>query len=205
MIVVLHKFQCRSPAEMAATQVHKVPFIGDSNGGKTSLITRFTTNRFVSTPATTVGVAHVQIRLRGATQEFVANIWDTAGQERFRSLVPLYARGADVLVLVFALDAPDALAGLDGWHEKVRGELQLTCPIILVGNKSDLRWAPDAQAVRDWARARGCRVVFTSARTGSNVQELFGMIATQLEHGRSAPEAPERVRLAPTARAPECC
>jgi small GTP-binding protein len=173
-------------------QAYKVPFIGDSHVGKTSLITRFTTNQFFSHPVSTIGISNVQILLSGQTLEFTVNIWDTAGQERFRSIVPLYARGADLVVLVFAVDCPKPLPILDEWYGQLRNG---KCPIILCGNKSDLQWQVEVHEIREWAKERNCKVIFTSAQTGNNVKELFGMIGEQLEKSQGVVEAGEKMTM----------
>ena len=37
------------------------------------------------------------------TEKITLQIWDTAGQERFRSMAPLYYRGAVAAILVFSI------------------------------------------------------------------------------------------------------
>jgi small GTP-binding protein len=42
-------------------------------------------------------------------------IWDTAGQERFRSMAPMYYRGANAAILVYDLTNLDSLADIKVW------------------------------------------------------------------------------------------
>jgi small GTP-binding protein len=156
---------------------HKVPLVGDANVGKTSIVTRYTTNRFVETPAATVGVSNVPVTLQYESEELTVNIWDTAGQERFRSLVPLYTRGADLIVLVFSLAEYESFDHLPQWYSKVRTEMKLSCPIVLCGNKTDLEALVPRERALEWANEHNCPVVFTSAQTGENIKELFAVIA----------------------------
>ena len=44
-------------------------------------------------------------------------IWDTAGQERFRSMAPMYYRGAHAAILVFDVTSKDSLERVGGWVE----------------------------------------------------------------------------------------
>jgi small GTP-binding protein len=159
---------------------HKVPLIGDANVGKTSIVTRYTTNQFPETPATTVGVSNVQVTLHYESEELTVNLWDTAGQERFRSLVPLYTRGADLIVLVFSMTDYESFEHLTQWYGKVRTDMRLTCPIVLCGNKTDLDALVPRARAEEWAAEHNCPVVFTSAQTGDNIKDLFAVIAQEI-------------------------
>ena len=74
--------------------------VGDAHIGKSSLLYRLTyDNRPPSHSTSTVGAAFFSKDLSGMR----LNMWDTAGQERFRSIIPLYLRDADVVLLVYDL------------------------------------------------------------------------------------------------------
>jgi small GTP-binding protein len=184
--------------------VYKVPFIGDANVGKTSMIARFTTNRFVESSSATVAMSNVHVQLTFGQEQFSVNIWDTAGQERYRSIVPLYTRGADMIVLVFSLASLDSFRGLDRWLSQIRTEMQLQCPIVVCGNKTDLEPRVDKTDGRNWAKAHSCSILFTSARSGENVPDLFRLIAETLSsmtHRTTITHAPPQ----PGREPPNCC
>jgi small GTP-binding protein len=187
--------------------IHKVPFIGDANVGKTSLINRYTTNEFSMAPTATVGVSNVQIKATHGSSEFIINLWDTAGQESFRSLVPLYARGADVLVLAFSVASLETFHSLDQWFQQIRNELGINCPIVICGTKTDLRpWQVEIVSVKTWAKEHSCPLIFTSAESGDNVAELFGLIAEQLSLTRKAGGSQaDGLLLPPSQRRGDCC
>jgi small GTP-binding protein len=161
---------------------YKVPFVGDANVGKTSLLSRYTNDIFPQSPTATVGMTNVLTRLRYAEQDFAVNIWDTAGQERFRSLVPLYARDSDLIVLVYSVSSMESFKGLDDWFDQIRGEMRLMCPVIVVGNKTDLEFQIDKREALRWGKEHQCQTLFTSAKSADNVTELFQMIAEGLCH-----------------------
>jgi small GTP-binding protein len=200
----LNTFRMSRPLD---APLHKVPFIGDANVGKTSLITRYTTNEFTSAPTATVGVSNVQIKATHGSSEFIINLWDTAGQESFRSLVPLYARGSDVLVLAFSVASIETFKGLDQWFDQIRTDLGITCPIVICGTKTDLQpWQVEILPVKTWAREHNCPLIFTSAQSGDNVAELFGLIAEQLFLARkSGANQADGLLLPPATRKVDCC
>lgn len=66
-------------------------------------------------------------------------MWDTAGQEDYDRLRPLSYPDTDVILMCFSIDSPDSLENIP---EKWTPEVKHFCPnvpIILVGNKKDLR------------------------------------------------------------------
>ena len=65
--------------------------------------------------------------------------WDTAGQDEFDRLRPLSYPNTDVLLLCFSIGSPDSFKNIP---KKWTPEIKHFCPkvpIIMVGNKSDLR------------------------------------------------------------------
>ena len=66
-------------------------------------------------------------------------LWDTAGQEDYDRLRPLSYPDTDVIIMCFSIDNHDSLENIP---EKWTPEVKHFCPnvpIILVGNKKDLR------------------------------------------------------------------
>ena len=75
-------------------QDYKVVILGASGVGKTCLGLRFVKDQFVNYTASTIGASFLVKELVFNNQKMTMQIWDTAGQERFRSMAPLYYRGA---------------------------------------------------------------------------------------------------------------
>ena len=74
-------------------------------------------------------------------------LWDTAGQEDYDRLRPLSYPDTDVILMCFSIDSPDSLENIP---EKWTPEVKHFCPnvpIILVGNKKDLR--NDGNTIRE--------------------------------------------------------
>lgn len=70
-------------------------------------------------------------------------LWDTAGQEDYDRLRLLSYPDTDVIVMCFSIDLPDSLENIqDKWIPEVT-HFCPNVPIILVGNKRDLRHDPD--------------------------------------------------------------
>jgi small GTP-binding protein len=131
-------------------------------------------------------------------------LWDTAGQEQFKSLVPIYSRGAQACVIVASLVDPDSVAHLEAWQARVRDENR-DVPIVVAINKTDMReGAPmTMESIRDKCQPAFQELFFVSARTGDLVPQLFQQVAIAAMHGPGWIEAP----LPPPAQAETggCC
>ncbi|KAG8952771.1 hypothetical protein FRC04_003694 [Tulasnella sp. 424] len=121
----------------------KVVVMGSAGVGKTSLVQRYTTNTFSSTKiAATAGASfHVKKTIVNGVPVRL-QLWDTAGQERFRSLAPMYYRGAHAAVLVYDITNPSSFEDIRVWLEELKKnippESENDMIIYIVGTKVDL-------------------------------------------------------------------
>jgi len=117
----------------------KVVLLGSQGVGKTSLILRYTTKNFSPTPApATIGSSlHARKLVHDGTRVKL-QIWDTAGQERFRSMAPIYYRGAHVCVLVYDISDRQSFEDVRSWLDELGRTVPKETVIFVVGAKIDL-------------------------------------------------------------------
>lgn len=170
----------------------KLVLLGDASVGKSSILARFLQNAFSEDVAATVGAAFSTKTIESRNRQVKFEIWDTAGQERFRSLAPMYYRGASAAVVVYD---QTSLVTFERAQEWVRQVMQTSMNpgilIALAANKMDLadqRRVPLERA-EAFASAEGLILLETSAKTGKNVARLFETIA---EHLPDEPFVPEQ-------------
>lgn len=127
----------RNPREMAAIR-KKLVIVGDGACGKTCLLIVFSKDQFPEVYVPTVFENYVaDIEVDGRQVELA--LWDTAGQEDYDRLRPLSYPDTDVILMCFSIDSPDSLENIpEKWTPEVR-HFCPNVPIILVGNKKDLR------------------------------------------------------------------
>lgn len=82
---------------------YKIVILGDVSVGKTSLISRIVDNKFNEKYEPSIGVDFASKNIIYREKSFKTQIWDTAGQEKYRSLIPSYIRGSNIIVIVFDL------------------------------------------------------------------------------------------------------
>ncbi|GJJ07580.1 hypothetical protein Clacol_001783 [Clathrus columnatus] len=100
--------------------------------GKTSLLQRYTRNTF--DPVTTLSTTGALF----VTKKVRLQLWDTAGQERFRSMAPMYYRGAHAALLLYDITNLSSFEDVKGWLEELKKNAATDLIIYIVGSKADL-------------------------------------------------------------------
>jgi Ras-related protein Rab-6A len=150
----------------------KMVMLGDSGAGKSCIIHRFIFNTFNEFNNATIGA---QFLIKKVDDTHKIDIWDTAGQERFRSLIPLYIRGSNIVCIVVSLDKNRS-------EIEIQKEFWLNYVIehplmvenykkLLIYNKLDLN--PDFKLVEDERFDYSCVV---SCKTNVGISELNNQI-----------------------------
>lgn len=171
---------------MAGTDSHPLVFklliVGDSDVGKSSILLRFTDDRFDEEHPCTIGVDFKIKRVECRGNKINLTIWDTAGQEKFRSLTSSYYRGTHGIILVYDITKRETFQHLEEWLE----EIQLYCSNkdavkLLVGNKADKeeRQVSREEAIA-FARSKEMVFIETSAKTKLGIQQTFDEIVEKI-------------------------
>jgi small GTP-binding protein len=153
----------------------KVILLGNSGVGKTSLYNRWINNVFDPAPPPTIGASNFSKSVDLDTKTIRISLWDTAGQDQFRSITPLYIRGAKCAVIV-AEPNVESFASLEEWLRMVRDTLTEPIGIVLAVNKSEIRepWGDQELApLMEKQRDVFVGVFAVSAKMGTNVDLLF--------------------------------
>jgi len=159
----------------------KVVFLGDTSVGKSCLAVRFIKNEFFEFQEPTIGAAFLGKTINVNDKRYKFEIWDTAGQERYRSLAPMYYRGAKAAVIVYDITDEDTFKGAKTWVSEIQKKSE-NCLILLVGNKVDLTMnrKVDIHMVKEYVDNNNLIYMESSAKTGLNVDKIFTTIAESI-------------------------
>ncbi|XP_047138478.1 ras-related protein Rab-5C isoform X1 [Hydra vulgaris] len=176
-------------APQGKIQPFKLVLLGESAVGKSSLVLRFVKGQFHEYQESTIGAAFLTqtVCFDDTTVKF--EIWDTAGQERYHSLAPMYYRGSQAAIVVYDITNTDTFSRAKSWVKELHRQASANIVISLAGNKADLgnKRMVDYEEAHAYAEENGLLFMETSAKTASNVNELFLAIAKKLPKNTDQP------------------
>lgn len=167
------------------TLKYKMVLAGSKDVGKSSLIARFCDNVFDEKSMDTIGVAFkrkkVQIRDDLGLE---LSIWDFGGEEKYRVLFPNYLNGAAAALICFDITRKETLNDVKNWVELIDANTDEKIIKLLIATKIDLedeRQISDDEA-KETAKKFNCMgdPIFTSAKTGENVEDAFLSVANKI-------------------------
>ena len=157
---------------------YKIIFLGDQYVGKSSILNRFYQDKFEPDYQATIGLDFhsKNVEIKGTTIRLL--LYDTAGQEKFKSLIPMYIRDANIIIVVYDITNKDSFIHTEHWVNETKDLKREDAIFVLVGNKIDLdeNRAVGHKEAEDFAAEKRFLFHEVSAKTGDEVQELFTTI-----------------------------
>ncbi|XP_028414654.1 uncharacterized protein LOC114537759 isoform X2 [Dendronephthya gigantea] len=182
-----------SPSYATPERMYKLVLAGDAAVGKSSFILRLCKNKFHSSLNATLGVDFQVKNLKVDSKTVALQLWDTAGQERFRSIAKSYFRKVDGVLLLYDVTCEASFVNIRDWMSTIEESSQKKVPIMLCGNKCDLRDEFLMEGKKVISTESGQRLakhydalfIETSAKDGSRIEEAckeLARVLTSLEN-----------------------
>ncbi len=154
---------------------YKLMMLGEQAVGKSSLVLRYTKNKFQYNIMGTAGLDLKKKELKINDQNLNVAIFDSAGHDRFRKISEVQFKGSDGLILVYDSTDNKSFEWILEWLDKIKANSDYkNIEILIVGNKIDL---PNKVVLIGDARGRvgkyDINIIETSALTGENVENAF--------------------------------
>ena len=148
----------------------KLVLLGNSAAGKTCIVQRMIYNTFNINSSMTIGAAY---SIYNIETNIRVEMWDTAGQERFNSLLPMYARCAEIIIVVIDIEK-NIDEQILKWNKYIQDNEKLFSQyfkLFIIFNKHDLNTQfeipVDAANQQQFAF-----ITLVSAKTGYNIDKL---------------------------------
>ena len=154
---------------------YKIIFLGDQGTGKSCILNRFVEDKFDDNYQATIGLDFQSKNVKIDNQDVHLLLYDTAGQEKFRSLIPMYTRDANIIILVYDITRKESFNHIPDWINGLTNVNFDNVIFVLVGNKIDLddkREVNKEEGIK-LAQEKKCIFEEVSAKTAENFSELF--------------------------------
>lgn len=160
---------------------YKLMMLGEQAVGKSSLVLRYTKNKFQYNIMGTAGLDLKKKELKINDELINVVIYDSAGHDRFRKISEVQFKGSDGLILVYDTTEAKSFDWILEWLDKLKSFEEKNLEVLVVGNKIDL---PNKVINYEDATKRmekyDIRIMETSALTGENVEKAFQSIIETL-------------------------
>jgi small GTP-binding protein len=164
---------------LVKTYRFKVCLLGEGAVGKTSLVRRFVQAVFSQDYRQTLGTSLLrkEVTMLAPDGRTVVRatlmVWDMIGHRRLHKLSQVYFQAADAGIAVCDLTRKETLGALAQWvrrfHETVGPR-----PVVILANKNDIEKHAFGEAqIKETAMLFKAPWLFTSARSGNNVEKAF--------------------------------
>ena len=152
----------------------KILLVGDSSVGKTTLLLKYTEDKFSDSHITTIGVEYKDKEITINNRKVNLQIWDTSGQERYQSITKNFYRNADGILFVFDVTNEETFHHIKNWlitSEDIDKDFKK----MIVGNKIDLedKIVINKEKMEKFGEKKNMKCFLTSAKDGTNVDVIF--------------------------------
>lgn len=168
----------------------KIAVMGFRSVGKTSLTTQFVENQFHDSYDPTIENTFSKL-VKVSGQEYQLELIDTAGQDELSIFNCGHSMNLDGYVLVYSVTSEKSFEVVQSIYEKLQDITgKKIFPLVLVGNKTDLR--PSRVITSDMGRklAEKWKGVFVeaSAKENEKVPDVFNSVISEIEKSRNFKE-----------------
>jgi Ras-related protein Rab-5C len=139
IVPTMYNAMYASSKKHSATQHEKLVMLGETCVGKSCILMNFIHNETTDQSEPTIGAAFMSKKVvaqNGIT--ICLEIWDTAGQERYKSLAPMYYRGATSAIIAMDVTNVDSFYVAKNWAREVISRGAPDCHLVFAVNKTDI-------------------------------------------------------------------
>jgi len=160
----------------------KVILVGETQVGKTSIISRYTRNYYVDNPKITLAANSIKQMVEVDGYKIELQIWDTVGQEQYRSVTSIFYKEALICILVYDITNRESFEAIKNyWHNAVIQNGMKGVIIGVAGNKSDLyeNEKVSEKEGQDYCDSIKAYFKLVSAKNNISINEFFKTLVEQ--------------------------
>lgn len=158
----------------------KLILVGDGGVGKTTFVKRHLTGEFEKKYVATLGAEVHPLLFHTSCGSLKFNVWDTAGQEKFAGLRDGYYIEAKCGIIMFDVTSRITYKNVPNWHRDLVRVCDEKIPIVLVGNKVDMKDRKVKTRQITFHRKKNLQYYDISAKSNYNFEKPFLWIAKKV-------------------------
>ncbi len=162
----------------------KIIIIGDPGVGKTSIVKKFVSGKFIFEYRASIGTNIYTKKITiSSGDSVILQLFDIAGQERWSRMRPLYYKGSSGALIVGDLTRKKTFEQIvNFWYPDLINNYK-KIPNILIANKSDLENEISEDYLLQLSKSINSETYFiTSAKEGENIEKSFIFLAETIIH-----------------------
>ena len=161
---------------MSAKYVIKILTLGDTMVGKSSIVLRYSDDKFDDKIFSTIGIDFKTKYIKMDNYSVKVLIWDTAGQEKFQNIAKTYYKGANGVMLIYDISNRKTFQRINFWIKELKENNKIDeLFIYLIGNKKDLEDKREIsfEEGEKYAKENNINFIEVSAKSGEGIPNLF--------------------------------
>ena len=155
----------------------KIIFVGETQVGKTAIITQYTENRFEEEYVTTMNSDKIPKEVEISNgKKIKVEIWDTIGQIGYRAVNKIFMKSTKIAIIVYDITNQKTFDVLKEFYDQVNDvNGKENVMFVVVGNKSDLYedQVVTKEAGEEYAKSIEALFFETSATDHECIENLF--------------------------------
>ena len=158
--------------------------LGNISVGKTAFINKYVKNKYEEYKST-IGVDFYTKALKLETGEELKLIfYDTAGQERYRAISFNLLKNANGILLMYDISSRKTFDDISQWLESIKEAKGDNFPIIIIGNKCDLKEERQIseEEGEKLAKDNGFSFIETSCKEGINIEKSIQILVNIIQN-----------------------
>ncbi len=165
---------------------YKFIIIGDAGVGKTSIVRRFTENKFTHDYRATIGLNIVSHNMTFFGNELDIAIWDLGAQKDYEKVRKTYYQNSQAVFIVFDLTNRETYDNVINWYNELNDFIDTDhLSVVVIGNKLDLKESRKVEyqegvEITKKLSTKGISTISyieTSALSGDNIIDAFRLIS----------------------------
>ena len=151
----------------------KLIILGDATVGKTSMLLKYTENKFSESHISTIGVEFKNKIIETDKFKILLQIWDTSGQERYQAIAKSFIQGSNGIIFVYDITNRPTYNNVKEWVKN--SEMYGVYSRVVCGNKIDLDEKRQVKfdELKEYGLKKRIDYFEISAKNGDKIEDAF--------------------------------